>query len=84
MANSNENTQNPKENQEKIADEGIQSIPLKINSLNQKTMRIKMNRHAYVNFLKRLQNGYAQEKIKTQTMQMKMPQKIMMLQNRQK
>ena len=43
-----------------------------------------MNRHAYVNYLKRLQNGYAQEKIKTQRRQLKMPQKTMMLQNRQK
>ena len=69
----------------KKAVKNIQSILLKINSLNQKTMhRKKMNRHAYVNFLKRLQNGYAQEKIKTQRRQMKMPQKTMMLQNRQK
>lgn len=76
MANSNENTQNPKDNQEKMTDEGIQKHSEHTAENKQPESKDnaqkKMNRHAYVNFLKRLQNGYAQEKIKTQRRQMKM------------
>lgn len=88
MANSNENTQNPKDNQEKMANEGIQEHSEHTAENKQPESKDnaqkKMNLHAYVNFLKRLRNGCAQAKIKTQIRQMKMPQKITMLQNRKK
>ena len=65
MANSNENTQNPKENQEKMADEGIQKhsehTAANKQPESEDNVQNKNKPTRLCNFFKKLWNGDAQE-----------------------
>ena len=84
MANSNENTQNPKENQEKIADEGIQEHSEHTAENKQPESKDNENKDestCLCQFFKKIAEWICARKNKNLK---KMPQKIMMLQNRRK
>lgn len=88
MANSNENTQNPKENQEKMADEGIQKhsehTAANKQPESEDNVQNKNKPTRLCNFLKNYGMEMLKKIIKTQRRRKKMPQKTMMLQNRKK